>query len=107
MGLSSYNILSDKLAPTKPLEADYKQIVDTLASYYEPKSYELVELYKFHKRYKKNRNPLRNSLQIYEKWPPRATSVIIYKRQSEINVFWPEMCERSKAVSGSWKLDSG
>jgi hypothetical protein len=53
MGISSYNILSDKLAPTKPLEADYKQIVDTLASYYEPKSYELVELYKFHKRYQK------------------------------------------------------
>jgi hypothetical protein len=52
MGLWSYNVLSDKLALalTKPLEAEFKRIVDTLASYYEPKSYELVELYK---RYQK------------------------------------------------------
>jgi acyl-ACP thioesterase len=42
------------LISTNPLEAEYKKIMDTVASYLESKFYELVELYKFKKRYQKH-----------------------------------------------------
>jgi hypothetical protein len=51
MGQEAYNVLCDKLSPTKPINSTYKNIVDTLEKYFDPKPIEVVENFKFHKRY--------------------------------------------------------
>lgn len=51
MGQDAYNTVCDKLAPEKPSDSNYETVVETLEQFYEPKPLELVENFKFHKRY--------------------------------------------------------
>lgn len=50
MGMETFDILCDKLAPAKPAEKTYEQIRDILQAFYDPKPLEIVENYRFHLR---------------------------------------------------------
>lgn len=50
VGQTTYNIVCDKLSPTKPTEKSYKELVEVLQEHFDPKPLEIVENYRFHLR---------------------------------------------------------
>lgn len=50
MGMETYEILSDMVAPTKPSALTYQNIVERIKRHLEPEVREIVENYKFHLR---------------------------------------------------------
>lgn len=53
MGQEAYNVLCDKIAPHKPTDKTYEEIVKSMKEYYEPEPLEIVENYRFHLRKQK------------------------------------------------------
>lgn len=50
MGMDTYEILEDMVAPTSPSTLNYDQIVEKLKAHLEPEVREIVENYHFHLR---------------------------------------------------------
>ena len=50
IGSKTYNLLRDLLAPTKPSEVKFTELVKTLRDHYEPKPIVIAERFHFHKR---------------------------------------------------------
>ena len=50
IGSKTYNLLRDLLAPTKPSEVKFTELVKTLRDHYEPKPIVITERFHFHKR---------------------------------------------------------
>lgn len=50
MGQDTYDMLCDKLAPSKPHEETYENIVKMLGEHFDPKPLEIVENFRFHLR---------------------------------------------------------
>ena len=53
VGATTYKILRNILAPSKPGDKSYETLVDALAKHYKPAPYEIVERFKFHNRSRK------------------------------------------------------
>ena len=49
-GAKTYKLMSDLLAPTKPSEKSYKELVDLVQNQLVPKPSEIVQRFKFHNR---------------------------------------------------------
>ena len=52
VGASTYNLISSLLAPKKPGEASYTEIVKLLEKHYEPAKSAIMSRFSFHKRYR-------------------------------------------------------
>lgn len=50
VGQATYDVVCDKLAPAKPKDKTYKDLVELLESHFDPKPLEIVENYRFHMR---------------------------------------------------------
>lgn len=67
MGQTAYNTLSDRISPKKPLEVDYKDIVESLAQFFDPEPLELVENFRYHKRYQLENETIEEYLVVLRK----------------------------------------
>ena len=50
LGTKAYSLLRTIIAPSKPAEKTYKQLVDAIKSYVEPKPIVIAERFRFHRR---------------------------------------------------------
>ena len=50
LGTKAYSLLRTIIAPSKPAEKTYKQLVDAMKSYVEPKPIVIAERFRFHHR---------------------------------------------------------
>ena len=50
LGMKAYSLLQTIIAPSKPTEKTYKQLVDAMKSYVEPKPIVIVKHFRFHCR---------------------------------------------------------
>lgn len=50
IGSKTYNVLRDLLAPAKPSEVKFEELVKTLRDHYEPTPIVIAERFHFHKR---------------------------------------------------------
>ena len=50
MGADAYSLLSNLLAPDKPKDKDYSQLVDAMTRHLKPKPLVVAERFKFHRR---------------------------------------------------------
>ena len=53
IGATNYKLLSSLVAPAKPGEKEYSELVDKLAEHFTPAPSEIVERFKFHTRFRK------------------------------------------------------
>ena len=53
VGPSSYKLLRNLIAPAKPDEMSFTQLVEVLTKHYSPRPSEIVQRYKFHSRFRK------------------------------------------------------
>ena len=53
IGASNYKLLSSLIAPAKPGEKEYSDLVDKLTEHFTPAPSEIVERFKFHTRFRK------------------------------------------------------
>ena len=59
-GSQTYLLLKSLLAPVKPAEKSYEEIVQILKDYYQPKPTVIVERFNFHSRYRKQEETVAN-----------------------------------------------
>ena len=53
IGASNYKLLSSLVAPAKPGEKEYTELVEKLSEHFTPAPSEIVERFKFHTRFRK------------------------------------------------------
>ena len=58
LGTKAYSLLRTIIAPSKPAKKTYKQLVDAMKSYVEPKSIVITERFRFYRRDQKERETL-------------------------------------------------
>ena len=49
LGTKAYSLLRNIIAPSKPAEKTYKQLVDTMKSYVDPKPIVIAKHFRFHR----------------------------------------------------------
>lgn len=54
MGMETFNILADKVAPQNPYNKTYREIVDILSRHFSPTPLEIAEIFRFHQRKQKS-----------------------------------------------------
>ena len=60
IGRSAYNLLRSLLAPTKPTEKTYEQLVEVLTKHYSPAPTEVMQRFRFNSRARKDGESIAN-----------------------------------------------